>query len=486
MSESRDDSVLGFIRGKMLCHKRLTVVATVFLCLGLGVWIQQVNKPSPPTVRQLIRDLQRRDTALHTGWQAVWGSLPGWLTSRCSLLEPRPAVWARRSAPARIAALGEQAGSAVPALIRALKDPDQEVRMSALQVLGGLGTTARSATSALLELFNDPAQDALAGFSQVRAEAASALMAVSPRDARVLSALMAAAQNHQFSGFRAHLIRSLSGVGEPPPELIDALRGWLRSPNPEIRDAAVACVTAVGPSAAELVPNLVELFEVLEQRVAPTRTLQSDAPFSVARSNSLNPVGPPLPPAGVLFSNAAVRTVVRPTFADLTAQTAVPLTARYGFTTTGVEDTICQHRIVEALGSIGPGARQALPLLSSLCASSRTFFRPQATLSKWHIDRDARAACQSFSAQLGPETAAAARCAILGMVKRVGPEALSILTNCLKDPVASVRGDAIQALGALGPAAGAALPELVSLQNDPKFSVRIAATQAVQKISGTK
>jgi HEAT repeat protein len=71
-------------------------------------------------------------------------------------------------APDRLGELGLAAQGAAPALIEALKDQDQFVRISAAKTLGKLGTAATTAVPTLVELLKD--QVAL-----VRASAADAL-----------------------------------------------------------------------------------------------------------------------------------------------------------------------------------------------------------------------------------------------------------------------------------------------------------------------
>lgn len=62
----------------------------------------------------------------------------------------------RKEAAKRLGAMGAAARDAVPALIEALRDPDDVVRCAAVEALGEIGPDAQSAEAALTNLLSDP------------------------------------------------------------------------------------------------------------------------------------------------------------------------------------------------------------------------------------------------------------------------------------------------------------------------------------------
>jgi hypothetical protein len=59
-----------------------------------------------------------------------------------------------------------------------------------------------------------------------------------------------------------------------------------------------------------------------------------------------------------------------------------------------------------------------------------------------------------------------------------------VLSGSLRDPAPTVRIAALQALGAMGRDARAALTEVHEVENDPSEDVRQIARQAVRQITG--
>ncbi|NKB65672.1 MAG: hypothetical protein GKR89_01305 [Candidatus Latescibacteria bacterium] len=174
----------------------------------------------------------------------------------------------------------------------------------------------------------------------------------------------------------------------------------------------------------------------------------------------------------------------------------------------GDGDKEVRHRIVEAVGAIGPKAVAALLQLLREGTSAQV---SNAALALGAIG-DSTAVPQlvgllgdkaaSFSAAralggIGGAAALAglvealagsdrgARAGAVKALRQMGQvEAAPALVRALQDPVTGVRTEAAQALGELGPAAEAAIPALVQVWGDEHKAVREAAIQAVGKIGG--
>src|ERR1041384_4623937 len=106
-------------------HKAIAIAVTGTLGVALGLWLHQLGEgpPRAPTVAELLRGLQKRDTPFHTLWQAVWSSLPDLVTSWLPYFKPQPAIELRRAAARGLVAFGPQACLAIPGLVKALGDP---------------------------------------------------------------------------------------------------------------------------------------------------------------------------------------------------------------------------------------------------------------------------------------------------------------------------------------------------------------------------
>jgi HEAT repeat protein len=464
-------------------HKGLVVALTAILCFGFGVWLNWTSQRSAalPSLQHLVKDLQKRDTVLHDAWQRVWFHLPRWVTSRCSLFEPRPAALVRSAAPARIAALGPAAAPALPHMLQALSDPDWDVRLAVLEALADLRSTARPAIPTLLQRYSDPGFELpLPGlFPTVRARAATALVAIGPDDPRVLEALLASVRTHPNLEFRGHLISVLSGM-QTSLQLFEALGGWLEDHEPVIRDAAIRCVGEIGPGAAELAPRLVVLFEELERKGAWTNRLSAFSPLNVPPPDA-TVSRRPFP--GNLTNAPAVAPSIQGASA-VAAGGAGNSWARYGVRSEAVEDFGAQYAIVETLGKLGPEARVALPLLSreTLHRSERYWYA--AVLAKWQIDGDVAAACAALRPGLAETVPPGNRRFAIELLTRMGPGAAPDILPCLGHQETDVRFAAVRALGSFGPAAASALPNLERLlHDDPKIAVRLGAEEALRQIA---
>lgn len=105
-----------------------------------------------------------------------------------------------------------------------------------------------------------------------------------------------------------------------------------------------------------------------------------------------------------------------------------------------------QELACDAVGNLGPDARDAIPNLAHLAAMPN------------------------------PDIATAASAAMA----RIGPAAVASLTRSLSSPVATTRARAAAALGAIGPGAAPAIPQVMQrLEKDEDPAVRAAAAEAL-------
>lgn len=149
----------------------------------------------------------------------------------------------------------------------------------------------------------------------------------------------------------------------------------------------------------------------------------------------------------------------------------------------------CCHDVragaAEALGRIGPGAIEAVPALVDALADPVSWVRLQSATALVAIKPQSREAAEGFTRALGDSREEVRAMAAIGLSQygTSAANAVPVLRHLLaNDPYPAVRVAAAKALGAMGPASRAALPELMSAQRDPDFAVRAAVRDAIAKI----
>ncbi len=124
----------------------------------------------------------------------------------------------RREASLRLSQAGHEAREAVPALIKALDDQDDQVWFNTVTALARIGPDAREAIPALLKQLTTSNQNRYA---------------------------------------RQAWLRTSFALGSIGPEALPALREALKSGQPHVRSGAAKAITWIGPDAVEAVPALI-------------------------------------------------------------------------------------------------------------------------------------------------------------------------------------------------------------------------------------
>lgn len=327
---------------------------------------------------------------------------------------------ARRAGAAIVLSGDNRVGLVVPELIALLRDDSAPVRQATADALGASAATARPAEAALIQLLSDwetsvqaagaralrflaatspRARRALLGASRardsaVRAEAATALGEVGRADERVVAALLAALKDEDES-VRARAARSLGRVGRGArsvvPGLIEAFKvPYQDRPAGYNGEAVVTALGQLGPDARSAVPLLLEAFK------------NGSLPYHVrgAAGMSLGQIGPKQEVVAVFADS--VRRDVLPFYAHSfypalvrLGPAAGPLLVRtlqqrkkkqywhgawhflWALTEAGPEAAVVVPELLKwltekdsetrgillALGSIGPAAKVAVPVL---------------------------------------------------------------------------------------------------------------------------
>ncbi len=148
--------------------------------------------------------------------------------------------------------------AAVPALTKAVKEENRNVRRFAIQSLGNLETDARSALPALLQAVKS--NDAV-----THRFAMEAAYRVDPHSKEVLAVLIETVKNEE-GGYRYRAILLIRGIGKKAHSAIPALLKALGDKDWDTRQLAVRTLTDVG-AGKEAVPTVSRLLRDEDQNV---------------------------------------------------------------------------------------------------------------------------------------------------------------------------------------------------------------------------
>ncbi len=425
----------------------------------------------------------------------------------------------------RLKQLGPRAGSAVPALIPGLSDPDPQIRKATAQILRAIGQPAQAAAPFLVKALEDSERD-------VRGAAAGALHILVADPKSAIPPLVAMVRSERSMHCYA-AVYALSNIGEPAlpsllslfketdaskhfmiamalrdmrlkakaavPELIEALH----RPDRDDRRLVVFILGGeVGPSAVDLLivalhdrdpmvrggaARALELIGSKAKAAAPaliaalTAGEPADDPGPSIASSGL-PEDPFAPEPQPTAYYAALKAIGAATVPALLEQFAGP-------------DPKSRETAARALAFLGPAAKPAVPrLVASLDDPDRRF---DAAWALGGIGPLARASIGPLIVGLkDPDPAFRARSAqTLGRIDRaqsppryhyenVGQRAVEPLTAALADPDARVREASATALCSIGREASVAIPDLARLLGDPSADVRAAVLEGLPRFHG--
>jgi HEAT repeat protein len=378
-----------------------------------------------------------------------------------ALQDPAPQVHHR--AMRALSEIRPVASDTVAGLVQLVRGADLQVRRRALQVLGRLGPEAKGAFPIVLAALQD-------GDAEVRRLAASALGEVSAetRDDRLG---LVATLRHPYHYARDQAERALGKLGAGAADVAPELGRLVEQPSDPVRHAALRALSRMGPDVA--LPILIPLL-THNDRAVRMWTAQTVAGFGAA-------AGPAVPTLMAMLNDHESRFLALDTLARIgpAAEPAIPrLIAMLD-----EPDPSREYRwgVVRVLGQNRAAARPALPKLRAELAGARLV---EAT-GRY---RDALATAISELAGAGDPALVAyaerlARALDSGDAWTRVEAALPALRRALlTDAQPKIRALAAQALGAVGPQARAALPDLEKALGDPEPSVRQQATRAIKSL----
>ena len=338
------------------------------------------------------------------------------------------------------------------ALLKALSDPDQRVRVKAAKALWEMTDESASpnfkesdkreaALSALVKDLNDPERDVRASALQ----SLSTFVDIQPQfSLRDLVADLTTALDDESPHVRRIAAYTLGLIGEPAYASIPQLTQRLGDAEPIVRSAAAGAFADFGELAKDAIPQLESLLN------DPDRIVRSDAAIALVQ-------------LGVI-SDRAVR--------ELREALKYP-----------DEDT--REHAAFTLGLAGDSGEIAISELQEMLSDNYPEVRRAVTLALGRIGEPAGSAVSGLRAMLYDRDALvrtnAARA--LGRIGEAASSAVPDLQRALKDSSAAVRAHAARSLGQLGFEPAKSIPELSQLLNDPNQLARQFSAEAMAKMA---
>ena len=325
-------------------------------------------------------------------------------------------------------ALVEIGEASLPALYKALRDPNAKTRERTAYVLylyaGRYPVEAKKALPALRQALKDDDES-------VRYCAAHAIANLG---ANAESALPELIQGLQGKDYQTQLacVTALEKMGETAKLATKALGAALSDKGFYVRWYAAKALVNIGPHGKTAIPSLIEA------------TVAKDPDIRALAAEALGRMTPE--------SKAA-----------------------YPFLVKLLEDesTLVRTKVVAALGFMGP---DAVPLLLAAMEDKERNVRLEAGKALARIKPPVQEFKKLLQGPWGEE--------VLHVLGQIGPAAVPLLIDAMEDKEWSVRFGATRQLGELGKESASAIPRLLRLTKDEDRFLRKNAAQAIWKING--
>ena len=409
--------------------------------IGLTVALQKPRPIQQRSIAELSAELEAGSSPGARHWQSVWKGLPGAVRSRVPWLQPSDYRAIRSQAAVAVEARGASASNAVPALVWGIAHEsvqDYDIAHHEFLALGKIGPPARDAVPELLKWLTNNG----AGRGTWMRGAAWALPRIAPDDPHVAAALVQARAQwrveneyadinpEQFrepveswrpSG-RRNLVRAIALLRPQSGQTMSALYDALEHGDYGEQATAADVLGALRPVSPETVAKLKATL-VRAAGESPPENLNALAKAWVdAFERRYGPMIPAWAPGKIDESNAAG-------FAHLT----LPRTALEKFETIylpaqGFPGWGLGLRAIRALGSIGPEAREAVPVLVQEYEAKTNLLRFEAAVAVCRISGPSPQVLAVFKEGLATSDARFRQAAMTGL-KELGadcPEARAL------------------------------------------------------------
>jgi HEAT repeat protein len=351
-------------------------------------------------------------------------------------------------------ALGQIGAPSVPGLIESLQAQKPKQRQAAALALAQIGSGAKSAEPALLSAAEKETDDAARGAIL----AALTKTGVAPDKAAPL--LLKAIRSDNAELHHAALNALLTSRATER-SAIGSLTGQLSSKDPAARQQAAQLLGRIGPAAVDAVPALV--------KAAQAET--AEAAFTTALAEIGTPALPTLMQA--LSQKGGDRKWVFRALNEMGAPALTGLAEALHSPTPTV-----RAGAASALDGMPLEKHPAVKTLLDLTGDKDPQVRAASLRTLAGVRSDRPAVIPKLEAALNDPDAAVRKAAAIGLanagaVEKVGAQGLIAM---LSEPDPNTRKAAVQSLGTLGEKAKPALPELVKLLQDPEMAPLAAET----------
>jgi HEAT repeat protein len=426
----------------------------------------------PPAVEALIEALhtpdlheQAADALSKIGAPAV--------PALCEVLTKDRSAEVRSEAAETLGRIGPAAASAVDPLTKALSDP--EVAVNVAYALGAIGPAAAPATRALIDALRSTAEKRPRGATKslepIHVAAAWALGDIGPGAADALPAL----RQLLTEGSHLERLRAAQAIcriapqevhaGQVGPVFVAALA------NRDIVRKAARTLAELTPECRALVPVDVWVRTLSSE---PEQTRRDAAKALGERKETMAAITALVEHAHDEDFQARIEVVkALGKLAERDATAIEPLAA-------ALDD---KHpdvvvKAAEALGALGPRAKAGVPALEKARQARQGWVRGPVVLALWKTTGD-EGAFHGALDNLNDSNQGT----VLEKLAPVGEPALPVLLDALKrNDLSFLCGTMAEYAGNLGPAAAAAVPDLLRLRKDHYGSDRKRIDAALEKI----
>jgi HEAT repeat protein len=363
--------------------------------------------------------------------------------------------------------LGPEAKAAVPALVEVLKGPNNNLYVFALT--NTLGTIGAASVPPLAELLNNKDTDPRILYPVIQA-----LGRVGPEGAEPLIKAM----DHENVNIRSQVVMSIGQMGPGAKAAVPKLAELAKGGDANLRNNAINALVQLGLDGRAAAPALVENLKnpnqyIVTQSLQALRNMQVDSKTVVPALEEL--LKSTTPYQRVMTADAIVSL-------DRENKAVVPVLIEL------VSDKQWWAQATQALGKMGPNAKEAVPDLVKLLKTPPTpFARTQILIALGQIGPDAMAAVPDLLDLIKAEKDLNVRNAALNALKAMHPDSkevvaamIAVMGETVTTPLTHYT--AVEVLGQCGKKGKEAIPALVEAlkPGDPLY--RLRAADALAKI----
>lgn len=403
--------------------------------LDAGRDLAKIGEPAVPAVAALLHAAEprtRAKAAVVLFWMALFRRPALSAASDLTAAMDDPDLEVKMDVDMALSTLGTASQPALPKLLQQLSSPNKRLRIEAMEVLAAIGHGASDALPAVIRDTGDPDPE-------LRARAVRTLAFIAEPAGPILDIIADAASDSVYM-VRESAVSALQRADYRTPKVRDILLGALRDPQPGIREDAAQTLATFGALAADAIPDLLPL------------TKDSDA---MVRSCAVDAL-------------VAIRAPVKLLVPVLIHALKDP-------------ESFNRTQAADHIADIGPAAEDATAMLIQDITDlptpeTQAMENAVRKLGRWPASAAPAVAnaLKSHSAEIG-ETA-------IFVLARIGSPAVPPLVAMLDESNPEDCYWAMDALGALGPAAAGAVPKLMTMLRSKRDDTAAFAEDALAHI----